>query len=99
MVQLELATRSNSRSRAEVQKLLVHSAARRRGVATQLMDALEAHALATGRTLLILDTESGSGAEPLYRNRGFTEVGQVPRYAGRPDGSLIATTIFYKHLA
>jgi ribosomal protein S18 acetylase RimI-like enzyme len=99
MVQLDLATRSNSRHRAEVQKLLVHSRARRRGIGTLLMDVLEVHALTIGRTLLVLDTESGSGAEPLYRGRGFTEVGQIPRYAGLPDGSLIATTVFYKHLA
>ena len=99
MVQLDLATRSNSRHRAEVQKLLVHSSARRRGVATALMDVLEVHARMIGRTLLVLDTESGSPAEPLYRNRGFVELGQIPRYAGLPDGTLIPTTIFYKHLA
>jgi ribosomal protein S18 acetylase RimI-like enzyme len=99
MVQLELASRSNARHRAEVQKLLVHSSARRRGVATALMDVLEVHARMIGRTLLVLDTESGSAAEPLYRSRDYVELGRIPRYAGLPDGTLVPTTVFYKHLA
>jgi GNAT superfamily N-acetyltransferase len=61
--QLVLARYPNGRHRAEVAKLLVHSSHRRRGLGAALMAALEAAALAGGRTLLLLDTETGSDAE------------------------------------
>ena len=42
---------------------------------------LEPIAQADGRTLLTLDTVTGSSAEPLYRSLGYVEVGVIPRYA------------------
>ncbi|HEX8618469.1 MAG TPA: GNAT family N-acetyltransferase, partial [Thermoanaerobaculia bacterium] len=53
---LALVTKPNALHRAEVQKLLVHTRHRGRGIARRLMQALEAEALANGRTLLVLDT-------------------------------------------
>jgi len=98
-VQLDRATPPNGRHRAEVTKLLVHPHARRQGLATQLMDALEAHALEQGRTLLTLDTRSGDPAEALYRARGYLAVGQIPGYCRDPfDRGLDPTTILYKRL-
>ena len=99
-VQLDLAMPPNQHHRAEVAKLLVHPAARRRGVARALMIALEAIAQSEGRTLLTLDTVTGSGAEPLYLSLGYVKVGVIPRYARAsltPD--LESTTILYKELA
>ena len=98
MVQLELARKSNARHRAEVQKLIVHTGARRHGLGRRLMAAIEAAALADGRTLLVLDTATGA-AEELYRAAGYTEIGAIPRYAGVPSGELVATTIFAKELS
>ena len=98
MVQLELARKSNARHRAEVQKLIVHTGARRHGLGRRLMAAIEAAALADGRTLLVLDTATGA-AEELYRTAGYTEIGAIPRYAGVPSGELVATTIFAKELS
>jgi ribosomal protein S18 acetylase RimI-like enzyme len=98
MVQLDLVGWPNGRHRAEVQKLLVHSAARRQGLATRLMDEIEALARAAGRTLLVLDTITASGADPLYRGRGYRAAGEIPAYAGMPDGVLAPTTVFYKQL-
>lgn len=89
----------NQPHRAEVAKLLVRQDARRGGVATRLMDALEAHAVAIGRTLLTLDTETGSGAEPLYQRRGYTRVGTIPNYCLGNDGGPSGTTFYYKELA
>lgn len=97
-VQLELCTRENGRHRAEVQKLLVLSSQRGRGIAARLMQAAEAQAVAMGRTLLVLDTQSGSKAEAVYRHLGWTVAGQVPEYAASPDGTLQPTTCFYKRL-
>jgi GNAT superfamily N-acetyltransferase len=99
-VQLDLAVPPNQRHRAEVAKLLVHPSARRRGVARSLMMALEDIALSEGKTLLTLDTVTGSNAEPLYRSLGYTAVGIIPRYARAsltPD--MESTTIMYKELA
>ena len=97
-VHLALATKANARHRGEVQKLLVHTTARRRGIAQHLLDAIERAALGSGRTLLVLDTEQGSDAERLYKRVGYTEAGVVPHYAFTSAGPLIATVIFYKEL-
>lgn len=97
-VQLDLCMKPNGRNRAEVQKLLVHSAARRGGVATALMAAAEMQALALCRGLLYLDTEAGSGAEALYGRLGYTKVGELPEYCATPGGAWRATAIYYKTL-
>lgn len=97
-VQLAPCQRSNGRHRADLQKLLVHSEAQGRGVARRLMATAEAHARACALSLLVLDTHSGSRAESLYRKLGWQEAGSIPGYAAVPDGSLIATTYFYKPL-
>src|SRR5262245_1123077 len=97
-VHLALATKPNGRHRGEVQKLLVHSTARRRGIAQKLLNAIERSALESGRTLLILDTEQGSDAERLYRRVGYSEAGVIPRFAATTAGPLIATVVFYKEL-
>lgn len=96
--QLDLCQKPNGANRAEVQKLLVHCTARRRGVATALMQALEIEALALRRGLLFLDTEVGSGAEQFYRHSGYTRVGELPEYACAPNGVWRGTAIYYKTL-
>ena len=98
-VQLDLATPPNQPHRAEVTKLLVHPGARRQGIARQLMIALEETARSARRTLLTLDTWTGSHAERLYRSLGYTVVGVIPRYArGSITKELDGTTIMYKEL-
>ena len=97
-VQLALTTKQNGLHRAEVQKLLVHTGFRQRGVARALMGAAEESARAAGRTLLVLDTEQGSVAEKLYEKCGYARAGVIPRYALNTDGSLITTVLFYKLL-
>lgn len=98
-VQLELDMPPNQKHRAGVAKLLVHPIARRRGVARALMVALEAIALSEGRTLLTLDTVTGSNAELLYRSLGYVVVGNIPRYArGALTPELESTTVMYKEL-
>jgi GNAT superfamily N-acetyltransferase len=97
-VQLGFPQFPNGRHRAEVAKLLVHSSVRRRGLAGELMRVAEDQARLASRTLLFLDTETGSGAEHLYRKLGWTAAGVIPDFAYRPDGQLRPTTFFYKKL-
>jgi GNAT superfamily N-acetyltransferase len=97
-VQLLLALPENQPHRAEVAKMLVHRGARRRGIARRLLQAVETAALEAGKSLLVLDTVSGSDAERVYVRGGWKRVGEIPRYALMPDGSPCPTTIFYKEL-
>lgn len=89
----------NQPHRADISKLLVHSRARRRGIAQALMNEAEAVARRMGRTLLMLDTVEGSDAERLYRRLGWTAYGVVPDFALLPDGRPWGCTFFYKALA
>ncbi len=98
-VLLFLAAQSNAPFRAEIGKMIVHSSARRFGLGRDLLAAVEALALSLGRTLLLLDTESGSAGDALYRAAGWVEYGRVPDHALRPDGVPAETTMFYKRLA
>ena len=88
----------NSPHRAEIGKVIVHQAARRRGIASALMLAAEARARADGRWLLVLDTYSGSAAEALYRSLGWHESGVVPNYAFDTAGRPEPATFFWKDL-
>jgi ribosomal protein S18 acetylase RimI-like enzyme len=98
-VQLDFAWPPNQQHRGDVAKLLVHPAARRRGLARALMLRLEEVARAEGRTLLTLDTWTGSHAESLYRSLGYIVVGVIPRFArGSLTSELEPTTVMYKDL-
>ncbi|PJG81856.1 GNAT family N-acetyltransferase, partial [Klebsiella pneumoniae] len=50
------------------------------------------------KTVLVLDTATGSGAEQFYARCGWEKVGEIPRYALMPDGEMTATSLFYKFL-
>ena len=97
--QLRLAQYPNARHRAEVAKVLVHRDARRLGIGGSLMATVEHAARRRGRTLLVLDTITGSDADRLYQRLGWKRAGEIPRYAAMPDGSLAPTTVFFKELA
>jgi GNAT superfamily N-acetyltransferase len=88
----------NQPHRADVAKVLVRRAARGKGVASRLMEALEREARARGLTVLVLDTVSGSDADRLYTRLGWQRVGEIPNYALMPDGEPVPTTVFYKEL-
>ncbi|EWS99723.1 acetyltransferase [Intrasporangium oryzae NRRL B-24470] len=98
-VRLLLVTMPNGLHRAEVSKVLVRRSHRGRGLARQLMEAAETEARRLGRSLLVLDTQTGSDAEGIYAHLGWTRLGEIPDYAGAPDGTLVGTTIMFKRLA
>jgi GNAT superfamily N-acetyltransferase len=97
-VQLITAQPDNQPHRADVAKMLVSPKARRRGIAQQLMVAVDAVAREEGKTVLVLDTVTGGDAERLYERAGWQRAGVVPKYALMPDGEFCATTFYYKHL-
>lgn len=97
--QLAAESRPNGRHRAEVQKVMVLPAHRRRGLATQLMHEVERLARARGLKLLFLDTSEGrGGARGLYDALGYTYAGGIPHYALDPDGTPAANAIYFKLL-
>lgn len=98
-VQLALAMKPNAQHRAEVQKLFVLQAQRRRGTGKALLAEIERRAIDHGRTLLVLDTRQGDAAEQLYRRVGYQEAGVIPAYARSATGSLDGTIFFYKQLS
>ena len=70
-VQLGLCLKPNGPHRAEVQKLMVHTAWRRQGIAKALMSAIEEQARAENRSLLCLDTEADKPAHVALRTVGL----------------------------
>jgi len=96
-VQLVLDLPENQPHRADVSKMLVHRRGRRRGLGAALMQAAEAFARASDRSLLVLDTASAD-AERLYSRLGWQPCGMIPRYALLPNGELCSTRYFYRDL-
>lgn len=97
-VQLALPDKPNAGHRAEVQKLLVHTGVRRRGLGTALMRAAEEAAVGLGRHLLVLDTRAGDPAGRLYERLGYVRAGVIPGYARAPGGQLHAAAFYYRDL-
>lgn len=97
-VQVGMRQMPNQGHRADVKKLLVKESERGSGLARRLMDAAEDAAAAGGKTVLVLDTATGSPAETVYRKLGWQWVGVIPDYALYPDGSFCSTTLFYKRV-
>ena len=96
VVEIAFAPKQTAQHRAEVRKLLVHSMHRGRGIATKLMHFVELEARMSGKSLLVLDTETGSTADLLYPGLGWNVLGILPGYAASPDGTLADCTFYYK---
>lgn len=97
-VQLVFDLPENQPHRGDLAKMLVHRRARRQGVGAALMRAAEAAARDAGKTLLVLDTVSGSDGDRLYTRLGWQRVGSIPDYALLPAGGYCATTYFYRRI-
>lgn len=95
---LDRSINPNSPHRAEIGKVLVHSSARRQGIATALMTAAEDRAREEGRWMLVLDTVTASPAAALYESLGWQTVGTIPGYALNTAGVPEAATYYYKDL-
>jgi ribosomal protein S18 acetylase RimI-like enzyme len=97
-VQLSLCAKANGAHRGEVEKLMVDTRARGKGVSKKLMSLMESAASEMGLSLLVLDTRLGEVASSLYRSIGYTEAGQIPQFARSSTGELEATVYFFKLL-
>jgi ribosomal protein S18 acetylase RimI-like enzyme len=97
-VQVILDQPENQPHRADVAKMLVLRAARKRGLGEALMRAAEAAARESGKTLLVLDTASDD-AKRLYERCGWQRVGTIPDYALLPQGGYCDTVYYYKSLS
>lgn len=97
-VQVGLAQKPNQPHRGDLMKLLVHRSARGLGLSRLLMQAVEKEAARRGRTLLVLDTATGSEAEAIYPRFGWERAGVIPDYALWPQGGFCDTTLFYKRI-
>ncbi len=95
--QLGLDTPPNQPHRADVMKMLVHRAARGRGVGAAVLVAVEEEARKRGRWLLVLDTASDS-ARRLYERGGWQNLGDIHDYAMWPEGGYCASTYYWKRL-
>lgn len=95
-VMLDRDLAPNQAHRAEVTKLLVHPDFRGRGLAHRLMAALVDAARGMGKTLVTLDTTTGSIAEGVYARAGFVPAGSIPNFARHPvEDRLEGTTYMY----
>lgn len=97
-VQLVLAQPDNQPHRADLAKMLVHRAVRRRGVGQALLHEAERVARECGKVLLVLDTASAEAGR-LYARTGWIACGTVPDYALLPQGGYCDTTFYYRRLA
>jgi GNAT superfamily N-acetyltransferase len=97
-VQVVLKQPENQPHRGDVSKMLVHRKARRRGIGAALLQAAEQAAREAGKSVLVLDTVTGSDGERLYTRLGWQRVGVIPNYALWPQGGLCPTTVFYKQV-
>jgi GNAT superfamily N-acetyltransferase len=97
-VHLARAHAENGRQRAEIQRLVVRSDSRGRGVGRMLMEAAIGEARRLELRLLWLMTHEGSTADRVYQRLGWTRLGVVPAYSTLPDGSLTANVYYYLEL-
>jgi GNAT superfamily N-acetyltransferase len=97
-VQLCFDLPENQPHRADVAKMLVHRRARKQGLGAALLNAAESTARDYGKSLLVLDTVTGSDGARLYERMGWQRVGDIPNYALWPQGGYCSTTYYYRDL-
>ncbi len=98
-VTLVLDMPPNQPHRAEIAKMMTRVAHRNRGIASALLNAAEAGAIARGKSMLMLDTATDGGAAKLYERHGFRCAGELPDFALKPHGGLTGTLLYWKQIA
>ncbi|KAH8666032.1 acyl-CoA N-acyltransferase [Tricladium varicosporioides] len=98
-VQLAGSPKPSHSHRAEVNKLIISSSHRRRGLARKLMGEIERTARELGRDVLTLTTVKDSDAREMYLKMEWEEFGICKDYAQWPDGKRADVSFFRKELA
>ncbi|KAH6678726.1 acyl-CoA N-acyltransferase [Halenospora varia] len=98
-VQLAGSPKPSHSHRAEVNKLIISSSYRRKGLARKLMEEVESLARELGRDVLTLTTAKDSDAREMYLKMDWDEFGVCKDYAQRPDGKRADVSFFRKELA
>lgn len=84
---------------AEILTLAVRPAARRRGVATALVEMAARRAELAGAGRLFLEVaEDNLAARALYARLGFEPVGRRPRYYARANGPAVDALLLARNL-
>lgn len=98
-VQSIFAPAENRTCWADIAKMQVLRRARKMGVGTALMQAIEAASKSAGKTHLFLDTVTNGDAERLYEKLGWQRCGKIPEFAYWPRGNgFCDVTLLYKIL-
>lgn len=85
---------------AEILTLAVRPAARRKGVATALVETAARRADLAGAGRLFLEVaEDNLAARALYTRLGFEPVGRRPRYYARPEGPAVDALLLARNLS
>lgn len=98
-VSVNPAQARNQPHRAELDKLMVSSTDRHRGVATRLMAAAATAARARGLSLLTLGCVAGGTQQDFYEALGYTAVGTIPNFSLSPTGRPQGMTTLYQQLS
>jgi GNAT superfamily N-acetyltransferase len=97
-VHLARAEAENGRHRGEIQRLVVGTGSRGRGIGRMLMEAAVGQARRLGLRLLWLMTHEGTAADQIYQRLGWTRLGVVPAYSTLTDGSVTGNAYYYLQL-
>jgi acetyltransferase len=98
MAQLVFSRAANADHRAEVQRLAVAMQARGAGIGRALMKAVEESARERQITLVHLTTHADTDACAFYESLGYQQLGVMPNYTRRPDGTLWPGAFYYREL-
>ena len=98
MAQLVFSRAANADHRAEVQRVAVAARARGAGVGRALMEAVEEAARRRQITVLHLTTHADTEACAFYEALGYEQLGVMPNYTRRPDGTLWPGAFYYREL-
>lgn len=98
-LQISYEKAESVRHRADLQKLMVHSAHRRIGAAKALLFTAFQRMPLLGLAMYTITTLTDGPAETLVRGLGFTRYGVMPHYGVLPTGELHDASMHYISIA
>ncbi|KAK4100322.1 hypothetical protein N658DRAFT_428085 [Parathielavia hyrcaniae] len=96
LAMLKLSETETGSFRGQIDAVLVDRKHRRQGGAKMLVAALEYEASRRGRSLLLVDTETDSAGETVFKKLGYIEIGKVPHFSRTLANGKKGETFLYK---